>query len=153
MTEQIIKISPEEEINLDPARLQFTEATLNEFLKDFPSWYSYYSQVQSRAQLISSLYEDRYDQIYAEKFKFHKFEKASDKLAEASAKSDSDVIDALKQSRKAKQNLNYISGYLRALDKANQNALNLGYNIRKEMDKLGSNTIKSLEEIMGHPEN
>ena len=145
---QIIKLSSDdEEINLNPEHLQFTEATLNEFLKNSPSWFSYYSQIQSRAQLIATMYEDRHEQIYSEKFKIYKTEGGSDKFVEASAKTDPDVINALKNARKAKENLNCISGFLRALDKANQNALNLGYNMRKEMDKIG-NSIKSLNEIL-----
>jgi hypothetical protein len=149
---QVITLSVDDDVTLDPEHVQFTEATLNEFLQKAPGWFSYYSAKQARAQYIAALTEDMYDQVYSEKFRFYKAEGGSDKLAEASAKTDPEVVEALKQSRKAKENLNYINGFLRALDKANQNALNLGYNLRKEMQLAGGNRIgeeKSLEEILG----
>lgn len=137
---------------LNPEHVQFTEATLNEFLQKSPGWFSYYSAKQAQAQYIASLYDDEYDNLYSSKFRFYKAEGGSDKLAEASAKIDVEVVEALKRSRKAKENLNQITGFLRALDKANQNALNLGYNLRKEMQLSGTNRIgeeKTLEEIFG----
>jgi hypothetical protein len=121
-------------------------------LQKAPGWFSYYSNKQARAQYIASLHDDKYEQVYSDKFRFYKAEGGSDKLAEASAKTDPEVVDALKRSRKAKENLTYISGFLRALDKANQNALNLGYNLRKEMQLSGGNRIgeeKTLEDILG----
>jgi hypothetical protein len=148
---QIIKISAEdEEVILNTEHLMFTDATLNDYLIKAPGWFAYYNQAHARAQYVSSIYEDMYDQVYSEKFRHYKAAGGSDKLAEASARVDPDVIEALKRTRKAKENMNQIAGHLRSLDKANQNALNLGYNIRKEMDKLGvSIREKSLEEIMG----
>jgi hypothetical protein len=146
-----ITLSDEEEVVLDPEHVQFTESSLNEFLQKAPGWFSYYSAKQSHAQYVASLHEDKYDQIYSDKFRFYKAEGGSDKLAEANSKTDSQVIEALKAARKAKENVAQISGFLRALDKANQNALNLGYNLRKEMQLSGTKISedKSLEEIMG----
>lgn len=150
---QVITLSSEDEVTLEPEHVQFTEATLNEFLQNAPGWFSYYSAKQARAQYIASLHDDKYEQVYSDKFRFYKAEGGSDKLAEASAKTDPEVVEALKRSRKAKENLTYITGFLRALDKANQNALNLGYNLRKEMQLSGGNRIggeeKTLEDIFG----
>jgi hypothetical protein len=148
---QILKITNDEEVILDPEHVQFTEANLNEFLQKAPGWFSYYSAKQSMAQYVASLYEDMYDQKYSEKFRFYKAEGGSDKLAEASAKTDTEVVEMLKTVRKSKENLTHITGFLRALDKANQNALNLGYNLRKEMQLTGNRVVedKSLEEILG----
>lgn len=146
-------LSEEDEVILDPEHVQFTEATLNEFLQKAPGWFSYYSTKQSRAQYIASLHEDNYEQVYSNKFRFYKAEGGSDKLAEASSKTDPEVMEALKQSRKAKENLTCIGGFLKALDKANQNALNLGYNLRKEMQLSGGGRIlseeKTLSDILG----
>jgi hypothetical protein len=149
---QVITLSADDEVTLDPEHVQFTEANLNGFLQTTPGWFSYYSAKQARAQYIASLHDDKYEQVYSDKFRFYKAEGGSDKLAEASAKTDPEVIEALKRCRKAKENLTYITGFLRALDKANQNALNLGYNLRKEMQLSGGNRVgedKSLEEILG----
>lgn len=152
---RIIKLG-EEEIALDPEHLEFTEATLNDYLQKSSRWYSYYSEKHSLSQLYASMYEDLHEQTYSKKFKLYKAEGGSDKLAEASSKADPEVAAALKSAREAKERQGVIGGFLRSLDKAIQNALNLGYNIRKEMDKLGKDTInvaanKSLEDIMGIP--
>jgi hypothetical protein len=141
----------EEEVEINPEHLEFSESTLNDYLQKSPRWYNYYSEMHSKAQLYASVYEDKYEQVYSEKFRFYKAEGGSDKLAEASAKADPDVAAALMRARRAKEIQGVLGGFLRAMDKSIQNALNLGYNIRKEMDKLGKDTIhqKSLEEIVG----
>jgi hypothetical protein len=145
-----IKLSPEEEVVLDPEHVQFTEATLNNFLQKSPAWFSYYTAKQAHAQYFVSLYEDEYERIYSNNFRLHKVG-SSDKLAEALAKIEPEVQEALSKIRIAKENLAIIIGYVRALDKAIQNALNLGYNLRKEMQQLGRvvSEEKTLEEILG----
>lgn len=125
-----------EEVVLDPANLRFDEVTLNDFIKKFSANYAYYNQKWAEAQHAHYCAEDEYDTIYAQKVVHYKTEKASDKLADARAKSDEEVVEALKAVRLAKLQMQELYGYLRSLDKAHDDALNLGYNIRKEMDKI-----------------
>lgn len=70
---QKIKISADdEEIFLDTDHLVFTDATLNDYLIKAPSWFAYYNQMHAHAQYIASIQEDKYDQIYSEKFRNYK---------------------------------------------------------------------------------
>lgn len=130
-----IKIG-EEEVSLDSANLEFSEANLNEFLCKLPALYAYYSAKWAEAQHHNYVCEDVQEAVFAQKFELYKNQGGSDKLADARATADPQVSDARRAARKAKLYMQEIYGYLRALDKAHENALNLGYNIRKEMDKL-----------------
>lgn len=132
----------EEEVLLDPVNFEFSEANLNDFLCKLPALYAYYSAKWAEAQYENYCCEDQQAAVYAQKFEFFKNEKASDKLADARATADKDVTDARRAARRTKLAMQEIYGYLRALDKAHENALNLGYNIRKEMDKLHSGIKK-----------
>lgn len=125
-----------EEVALDPADLEFSEANLNDFLCKLPARYAYYSAKWAEAQHLNYCCEDVQEGIYAQKFELYKNQGGSDKLADARASADKEVTDARRAARKAKLYMQEIYGYLRALDKAHENALNLGYNIRKEMDKI-----------------
>ena len=125
-----------EEVSLDPSNLQFSHENLNDYLCKVPALYAYYSDKWAEAQHVNYCQEDISESVYAHKFEFYKNDGVSDKLAEAKTKSDKEVMDAKSAARQSKLDMQAIYGYLRALDKAHENALNLGYNIRKEMDKI-----------------
>ncbi len=136
------------EVVLEEKHLLVDEVNLNEFLKRFSSIYNYYSTMWAKSQYLHNLAEDNFDVKYGERFQFYKEnEGGSDKLVEAKVKSHPDVIQARAISRQAKYAMQLLHTYLRALDKANTNALNLGYNIRKEMDKIFPQSIKSVEGV------
>lgn len=134
-----------EEIILDSKDVKVSEATLNNFLSNFAAKYDYYSRRFALAQRLLHHYEDIYEACYAKKFEFYKEEGGcSDKLAEAKSKANEEVIKAKRNMREMKFRKDLIWSFLRTLDKAHENALNLGYNIRKEMDKIGVNAIKNI---------
>jgi len=133
----------ETEVNLDPKNLEVDEVNMNEFLKDFAGTYNHYATQWATAQYIQRTIEDRYDITYAERFRFFKEnDGGSDKLVEAKVKVHDSVVDAKKKMQHAKLITQLLHSYLRSLDKAYESALNLGYNIRKEMDKLYPQSIK-----------
>ena len=134
----------EEEIDLDESNLEISEVKMNDFLKNFAAKYNYYNHAWAKSQYLNHLAEDRYEAMYYEKFQFYKENGASDKLAEAKSKANEDVQATRKVVRNSKYIMQLLFTYLRALDKAQENALNLGYNIRKEMDKLFPQSIKGL---------
>lgn len=135
----------EEEIDLDEDNLIVSESNMNEFLKKFAGIYNYYNNAWAKSQYLNHAAEDRYDALYNEKFTFYKENGgASDKLAEAKAKANEEVQAAKKSVRNSKYIMQLLFTYLRALDKAQENALNLGYNIRKEMDKIFPQAIKGM---------
>lgn len=132
------------EVDLDTKNLEIDEVNLNDFLKDFAGTYNYFNQCWVKAQYLQHLSEDRYDTVFCERFQWYKEnDGGSDKLVEAKVKMSDVVIKARKSSRDAKYISQLLFTYLRALDKAHENALNLGYNIRKEMDKLFPKSIKT----------
>ena len=136
----------EDEVVLEPKHLEVSEVGLNDFLKTFAGIYSYYNTVWAKAQYINYCAEDNADLKYSERFQFYKENEAgSDKLVDAKAKMHPDVIQAKQQARNSKYAMQLLYMYLKALDKAHDNALNLGYNVRKEMDKLFPQSIAGLD--------
>lgn len=127
-----------EDVELSADNLKITEIGLNDYLCNFAAIYDYYSRKWSEAQYLHYVSEDKYDCLYCDKFRCYKEDGCSDKLAEARSKSNHEVIDARNAVRKAKLTMQLIYGYLRALDKSHENALNLGYNLRREMSHLFS---------------
>jgi len=125
------------EVNLDPKNLDVDEVNMNEFLKEFAGTYNHYATQWATAQYIQRSAEDRYDITYAERFRFYKEnDGGSDKLVEAKVKVHDAVVEAKRKVQQSKYVTTLLNSYLRSLDKAYESALNLGYNIRKEMDKL-----------------
>jgi hypothetical protein len=137
-----------EEVSLDPEVLSFSEATLNQFLTRDAAVYSYYSSKLVDAQYLADKYDEQADIVYSKKFQEFKDEGGTDKLADAKAKACYDVVEAKEKARLAKRNKDFIWNFLKALDKAHENALNLGYNIRREQQLFQHQQIKSLEEIV-----
>jgi hypothetical protein len=123
------------EVDLNEEHLKFNEANLNQRLQEEASLYSYYAEQLSRANYILALVEDEYDLVYHKKFVEFKGT-SSDKLAEASAKSDQEVLDALQKVREAKYTRDALHAYMRSFDRAHDNLINLSQTIRKELDKL-----------------
>ena len=130
-----------EEIDLDPGVMNFSELTLNEFLTKDAGNYSYYHGKMVDAQYIASKYEDAYDNLYYTKFCEFKETGMAVATAEATAKCDKDVIEAQQKARITKRVKDQLWGFLKSLDKAHENALNLGYNVRKELNVLGTSTV------------
>jgi hypothetical protein len=137
-----------EEVELDPKVMDFTEATLNEYLMKDAGVYSYYHAKMVDAQYLAQKYEDTFESLYSSKFREFKEQGATDKLAEAMAKSDAEVVAAKEKVRISKRTKDHLWGFLKSLDKAHENALNLGYNVRKEMQVLKHNQVRQLDEIM-----
>jgi hypothetical protein len=135
----------DQEVTLDAKCLEVSEDTLNDFLKDFAGNYNYYYMMWCKAQHIFQLAEDRYDVLISDRYQwFKEHEGGSDKLAEAKARVSEPIVQARRVSRDAKYVMQLLNSFLRAMDKAHENALNLGYNLRKEMDKLFPQEVKGV---------
>jgi hypothetical protein len=133
----------EEEVTMDPAILEFGETNLNEFLTKVGGWHAYFAEKHADAMFILGLYEAKYEETHGKRFRELKGSgnSVSIPLAEAAAKSDPDVIEALEKMLNARLNKDLIGGFLKSIDKAFQAAMNYGYNKRKEMDKLGASIM------------
>ena len=137
-----------EEVELDSEILNFNEASLNEFLTKDAGYYSYFHSKMIDAQYILTQHENALEATYSAKFREYKENGATDKMSEAMAKSDQDVVVIKEKVRNAKRCKDYLWGFLKSLDKAHENALNLGYNVRKEMNVFQNQHVKSLEDIL-----
>ena len=140
--DRVLKLAGKE-ITLRSALLNFDEHTINDFLRKEAGNYASYSAYHADAQYVHSKYEDRYDALYAEKFKLYREESSSDKMAEMKTKSDTDIQEAIEMVRLAKHNANIIYGFIRSMDRAHDNAREFCYNLRKELDKIYGSTVKS----------
>jgi hypothetical protein len=132
----IVKVAGRE-IFLDPDKLNFNEATLNDYMEKEGALYNYYGQVLADAQAQCQLAKLEYEVVYSEKFRDAKLNGGTEKLSEASAKADEAVIKANKRVIFSQRTVEMLKNHLRAWDKNHDNAQSLGHMIRKEMDKLG----------------
>lgn len=130
-----------EVVFLDSNSYSFTEATVNEFLQKIAPLYGYYSAKHTEAISEYTMYNDMLDVKFSEKYAEIKDQGCTEKRAEAGAKVHPDVITATNQARLAKQKVNYLSGFLRSIDYAKDSALNLCYNMRKEMNMVRNNYV------------
>jgi hypothetical protein len=125
-------------VALDTARLQFNDANIAQLQERVGLWYDYFGSQLADAEYEETEAEDQYDNVYN---KYHikwKEEGCTEKLAEAHAKNEPEVMAAKEEWNRAKLRLKRIQQHLKAWDKAHENAQNRGYTIRKEMDKLNS---------------
>jgi hypothetical protein len=142
MTDQSIKIDlgPYGEVQIDPQLLHFSEASLSKYMEQEAGWYNYFSQKLTDAERWLADLEYEYELKYQAVFRTEKGDKASDKLAEARAKTDHDVAEAGRKMIAAKHAMRKLQVFMRAFDKNHDNATSRGHTLRKEMDRLG-NTI------------
>lgn len=130
-----------DDVDLDPAVMAFTEHTINDYLIKDAANYSHYHAKMVDAQYLASKYEDAHEALYSSKFREFKEQGATDKLAEAMAKSDKEVVEAKEKARITKRAKDHLWGFLKSLDKAHENVLNLGYNVRKELKVLEHQSV------------
>lgn len=143
---EIVKIG-EEEILLDRDNLKFDESNLSEYLEKEGGWYDYFGKKLADAEFIMQRYEMEYESLYATRFKeFKEGGCGSDKLAEAKATADADVIEIRKNYLNYKHKVRLLQNHLKAWDKCHENAQSRGHFLRKEMDKL--NRDIKVEEII-----
>jgi hypothetical protein len=149
-----------ENIVLDPANLKFNEATLSSWLDHEHSWVDYFGRALSNAESELSAAKESAEIQYFRAFDAYKSEGSTEKRAEAQARIETGVINARQQMRDAEKAVKLIKQHLRSFDKAHENAISLGHNLRKEMSSLspriygvaggGNDSYESkLQEIMG----
>lgn len=131
----IIKVGGKE-INLDESLLSFDEHTINQFLQNFASMYNVYQQAYADAQYLNSKFEDHYDVVYSTKFKEARENCSSDKMADMTAKTNPEVIEAQANMRSAKKNMTAIYLFIKTMDRAFDGASNYGHNLRKELSSV-----------------
>jgi hypothetical protein len=128
---------------LDPAKLSFNETNLNAFICEEAAIYDNYGQDLALAEYLLDRYEQAYEELYSKKFAELKDSGGSDALVKAKVLIDPEVSEATVQVSVARYKVNQLKHHLRAWDRAHDNAQSFGHNLRKEMDKLGSDIFHS----------
>ncbi len=132
-----IRVSKEKEITLDTSVMVFNEATLGDYMVKEAVYYDHLGRAFAELDAVYQMRKLEVEEVEARAFDRHKSEGGSDKLCQARADTEPDVLDAKKKMVGAQLNMRLVQQHLRAFDKAHEMAINLGYNLRKEMDKLG----------------
>lgn len=129
------------EVDIDFRLFDFTEEELNENLQRGAGVYSWYKARWFDAQHAYKVKDTEADA--AEAAAMVRYREAGDaiELAKQRAKSDLDVVRARIEAHEAQRQMGYIESMLRGLDKKHEDVLNLGYNVRKEMDLTRSQHI------------
>lgn len=147
---RIVKLG-EEEIVLDSSRLEFNGATINEFMERLGVWYDYFVQKTAEAEAMLAGADLNYDLVYGKSYEYFKEEQGcTDRLSDAKAKSNIDVINAKKSCIAAKLKHTQLKLHVKAWDKAHDQAQSRGHMIRKEMDKLNSEVYLRAKQIDEH---
>lgn len=126
------------EVVLDSSRLAFDESTLNDYIQTEASHYDNFGHYLALAEKNLQNREVFYERIYNERFVEAKEAGGSDKLAEAKAKADPDVLKTKEEIIEARYVVNRLKRHLGAWDKNHDNAQSLGHMLRKSMDKLNA---------------
>lgn len=130
-------------VDLNPADLNFDQATLSDYLIKEGQFYSYYGQKLAEAEALLQTKELQYDSKLSEKMVFLKDNGGgSDPIVKAKAQVDPEIVAAKEACIAAKLKVRRLQHYIRAWDKNHENAISYGYSLRKEIDKLCGNSIK-----------
>lgn len=124
------------EVEIDPENLRFDEQSLSNYIQKESGWYDNFGAYLALSERHLQNKEVSHEKLYCERFVEAKENGASDKLAEAKAKADTDVNDLKSEIVEAKYVVNRLKNHLKAWDKNHDNAQSLGHTLRRQMDKL-----------------
>ncbi len=97
--EEILEQTPsvkvgEQKVYLDPNRLMFNEQSVGAWLEESGAWYAYFASQLADAEYLKDARDADYESKYASLFVSYKENGCSDKLADASAKSNEELEEA-----------------------------------------------------------
>jgi len=128
-----------EDVDLDPAKLEFNEANLTQYLMGEATWYNYFGQKLADLEWLLDRAEVLYDASFAEKFAYIKDNQGgSDPLVKSKCEADKELIDLQLGIADITRSVNKVKQHLKAWDKNHENAQSVGHTLRREMDKLNS---------------
>jgi hypothetical protein len=128
-------------VDLNSENMKFNENTLTEYLEKEAAFYDFFGINLARAEHELQRSELDSEYTYSDKFKEAKDDGASDKYAEAIAKTSMEYVAAKQKLQDCKLNVRKLQQHLRAWDKSHDNAQSLGFILTKEMDKLNRDRI------------
>jgi hypothetical protein len=135
---------------IDSENLRFDEASISNYIQTEGSFYDNFGYYLALAERNLQNKESIYEKTYCERFVEAKEAGSSDKLAEAKAKSDADVVDLKDDIFTAKYAVNRLKNHLKAWDKNHDNAQSLGHTLRRQMDRLSTDSIHGNHGYQGY---
>lgn len=136
-------------IEINPENLRFDEQSLSAYIQTEGGHYDNIGAYLSLAERNLQNKEVQHEKLYCERFEEAKEEGSSDKLAEAKAKKDGDVVEMKNAVIEARYAVNRLKNHLKAWDKNHDNAQSLGHMLRKQMDKLHGDSIYGVHGYQG----
>ena len=124
------------DVSIDPDNLRFNEDSLSSYIQTEGGYYDNFGGFLSFAERNLQNKELLHEKLFCERFEEAKELGSSDKLAEAKAKKDPDVVEMKNDVIEARYIVNRLKNHLKAWDKNHDNAQSLGHMLRKQMDKL-----------------
>lgn len=137
------------EITVNPENLRFDENTLGAYIQTEGGHYDNIGGYLALSERHLQNKEVQYEKLFCERFEEAKEHGASDKLAEAKAKKDPDVVDKKLEVVEARYIVNRLKNHVKAWDKNHDNAQSLGHMLRKQMDKLNAD-IRAHDDRFGY---
>ena len=135
------------EVIIDPANLAFNEATLGSYIEHESGYYDNFGAFLALAEKNLQQKDLQHEKLYNQRYIEAKESGGTDKLAEAKAKADQDVIEMKEDVIDAKYIVNRLKQHLRAWDKNHDNAQSMGHMLRKTMDKLNAEIMMRVHNI------
>lgn len=126
---------------IDGENLRFDETSLSVYIQNEGGFYDNFGNYLALAERNLQNKENQYERLYCERFVESKELGSSDKLAEAKAKCDVDVIALKDEIVQARFIVNRLKNHLKAWDKNHDNAQSMGHMLRKQMDRLNSDIM------------
>lgn len=128
---------------IDPEFLRFDETTLSHYIQIEGGYYDNFGYYLALAERNLQNKEAMHEKLYCERFVESKELGSSDKLAEAKAKCDPDVVALKSEISEARFVVNRIKNHIKAWDKNHDNAQSMGHMLRKQMDRLNGEIVGS----------
>lgn len=129
------------EVVVDPENLRFDEDSLNNYIQKEAGFYDNFGAYLALSERNLQNKEVQHEKLYSERFVEAKEEGATEKLAEAKAKCDPDVVDVKLEIVEARYIVNRLKNHLKAWDKSHDNAQSMGHMLRKQMDKINGDIM------------
>ena len=143
MNDDNVIVIGNEEIHLDPTRFDFNEANLTQYLMSEAGWYNYFGQKLAQLEWLLDHKEIEYDTCFAKLYIDFKENGGGTEMAvKSKSESHPDAVALKEDIAKIKRAVTKVKQHLRAWDKSHENANSVGHTLRKEMDKLGSDSIR-----------
>lgn len=139
------------EVTLNSENLRFDEMTLSNYIQTEAGYYDNFGAFLALAEKNLQNKEVYHERLYSDRFVEAKENGGTEKLAEAKAKADPDVVSAKQDIIEARYIVNRLKQHLRAWDKSHDNAQSMGHMLRKQMDKLNAEIVSKSSGYYGTP--